>query len=1122
MKIDSIHQFSFACSSGSGVTNSMFYVRDMLRAMGFSSDIFSVQIPADLQSEIKPLSALADDAQTLILYHHCLGYDDVGLLLDLRMPKIMVYHNITPPEFLPANSEIARYAVLGREQLRAWPRHFVAAIGDSPLNTQELIDKQYAHSQTLTMLVDLQKMRAIQADTKAWFDLKDSYNLLFVGRICENKRQLELLDVLQHLRHLSVQPVRLILAGEVTSGGYEQQIRERIAQWGMGQQVVLTGKISDPELAGLYRSADAFVCMSVHEGFGMPLIESMLYDLPVIARDSSSIASTMGQGGLLLNANATAHDMAASVLTLMKEPALKRQILQAQRKNIERFSRQHVQSSLRRLLEDLDVAIPNTDSQENHGSVDQARWQIEGPFDSNYSLAIVNRELALALDKRGVSVALRSHEGAGDFMPSRDFLDKNADCERLFAGVETGKADAILDVALRFCYPPYVDDMVAKTRVVHSYGWEETGFPLEYVAAFNRRLDLITVLSTTVEKILRDSGVRVPIAVTGAGVDHLLSVSALPPPKKLSDAWKSFRFLHISSCFPRKGIDVLLAAYSASFSAADDVSLVIKTSPNPHHDIEKELAVLRQTRADFPHVLVEQDDISQGELIGLYQACHAFVAPSRGEGLGLPMAEAMLFDLPVITTAWGGQTDFCNDTTAWCCDYRYAKAQTHLGLTHSLWAEPDQGHLTKLMREIYQLPVEEKNRKTRVARERILREFTWDRTAQNIQHAVAALDQQPLFRNEPKIAWISTWNARCGIANYSHFLTQKIPTQRLCILANHIPERVGIDAENVLRCWNAEQDENFDYALATILEQGIKAVVIQYNFGFSSLTNFATFIRKLKQHQIALYVFFHSTADVPLNGTIASLRKIATELASVERLFVHSVDDVNRLKEFGLIENVIYFPHGVTSPTQTTLLKDVSFSGKTVIASYGFLLPHKGIVQLIEAFSQLDHQARDLHLLLVNSLYPASVSENELHHCRERIAVLGLQNKVSLMTEFLSDQETHRLLANADLIVFPYQQTQESSSAAVRVGLASGKPVAVTPLTIFSDVEEAVFQLPGTSPELIARGIADLLDDSQRYEDKKQEIAQWFAERDWPHLSARLLNLIDGIANPLSAYARNK
>ena len=78
------------------------------------------------------------------------------------------------------------------------------------------------------------------------------------------------------------------------------------------------------------------------------------------------------------------------------------------------------------------------------------------------------------------------------------------------------------------------------------------------------------------------------------------------------------------------------------------------------------------------------EDLDYGYIINLYKRCHALVAPSRGEGFGLPMAEAMLFDLPVITTGYGGQSDFCTDETAWLIDYSFAYAKTHMKLSDSI------------------------------------------------------------------------------------------------------------------------------------------------------------------------------------------------------------------------------------------------------------------------------------------------------------------------------------------------------------------------------------------------------------------------------------------------------
>jgi glycosyltransferase involved in cell wall biosynthesis len=129
---------------------------------------------------------------------------------------------------------------------------------------------------------------------------------------------------------------------------------------------------------------------------------------------------------------------------------------------------------------------------------------------------------------------------------------------------------------------------------------------------------------------------------------------------------------------------------------------------------------------------------------------------------------------------------------------------------------------------------------------------------------------------------------------------------------------------------------------------------------------------------------------------------------------------------------------------------------------------------------------------------------------------LRLQSRVTLMTDYLSDAQCVVTLQAADLIVYPYQQTQESSSAAVRTGLATGKPVAVTPLSIFDDVADAVHRLPGTDSQALADGLRALLDDPLACQAQSEKAQQWVASRQWPVLSVRLLNLVDGLANPLS------
>ena len=99
-------------------------------------------------------------------------------------------------------------------------------------------------------------------------------------------------------------------------------------------------------------------------------------------------------------------------------------------------------------------------------------WRIEGPFDSSYSLALVNRETARALDALGHYVILHSTEGPGDFPANPEFLRTHPDIARLHARsleVSAGQAD----VTSRNLYPPRVVDMDCRMNLIHGYAWEE-------------------------------------------------------------------------------------------------------------------------------------------------------------------------------------------------------------------------------------------------------------------------------------------------------------------------------------------------------------------------------------------------------------------------------------------------------------------------------------------------------------------------------------------------------------------------------------------------------------------------------------------------------------------------
>ena len=222
------------------------------------------------------------------------------------------------------------------------------------------------------------------------------------------------------------------------------------------------------------------------------------------------------------------------------------------------------------------------------------------------------------------------------------------------------------------------------------------------VAALNRGFDGVLAPSRFVAKALLDSGLTRPVHVIGQAPD--LTAFEAVARHRVPDAGRPFTFLHVSSCFPRKGVDVLLQAYAAAFRRTDPVRLVIKGFPNPHNTVPEQVAALQARDPDAPGIEVINQDLDLEAMLDLYRDADAMVLPTRGEGLNLPAAEAMAAGLPLIVTGYGGHLDFCDARTARLLRYRLQPSGSHLATPGSLWAEPDPDDLAAALRDAAALP----------------------------------------------------------------------------------------------------------------------------------------------------------------------------------------------------------------------------------------------------------------------------------------------------------------------------------------------------------------------------------------------------------------------------------
>lgn len=977
---------------------------------------------------------------------------------------------------------------------------------------------------------------------------------LHVGTYEERKNYPRLIQAFGKLAATYPGEYQLVL-GTNLDDTQESDIQTQLQEQGIdASDVIVTGRMTDEELVGLYSRCFALVYPSTHEGFGLPVLEAMMCGAAVIASNSTSIPEIVELNEALFNPF-DVNDIYAHMDRLVSDPDYHDRLRENSNTRpplftpaivAERFiaafeSRLHqtgrvqrpklkgkssryrdliasikeIDSHVRPSVEDLKCATEaisyNTAGIGGRVSVRDEqrankRWHIEGPYSSTYSLALVNRESAKALRVSGNEVALKSTEGAGDFPPDLDFLkEHHPEILEIPTVTDEDVNNATSTIVCRDLYPPRVEDMTGELNLLSQYGWEESLFPAEWVENVNIHLDGITCLSAHVKKVMQDSGVSVPIQVSGAGVDHWQRIKVGSKPKLPR---KRFKFLHNSSCFPRKGVRPLLEAYGLAFRKSDSVCLVIKTFSNPHNTVIADVERKRQEDPNYPTVEIISADLRETELKALYAACDALVAPSRAEGYGLPLAEAMLSGLAVIATGWSGQLDFCNDETAWLVDYDFAPADTHFAQTGSVWADPKVHHLSEIMRTVFETPKPERNKKAKKAQSLLLESHKWSDVAQRLKLAVEKWEAMPAVKG-PKIGWISRWNTQCGIATYSEHFLQNMPDDVL-VFAPHNDPKLRPDEDFVIRAWDQDvRGASTDELEQAISDAGIETLVIQWNYAFFDFGHLNQFLLRQRQAGRQVILFMHATVD-PAHDPDRHIHLLQDGLNTCERVIVHSFQDLNRLKNIGVDQNTVVFPHGIIAggPSDFQSRDIETFT----ISTYGFCLPHKGLLNLVEAFKMLAADDETLRLRLMNAEHRAPISGELLRDIEQRVEESGVADQIEIISDFLPDSTSMLRLQASDLIVFPYEDTGESASGAARFAISSGRPVAVTPVEIFHDIKPATFELSGTDPTELSKSlrvlVSELRDGTQNVQEKQRQSQQWRRENTYERLARRLFGML--------------
>jgi glycosyltransferase involved in cell wall biosynthesis len=367
----------------------------------------------------------------------------------------------------------------------------------------------------------------------------------------------------------------------------------------------------------------------------------------------------------------------------------------------------------------------------------------EGDFTAVHSLALVNRELCRRLLERGCPVLPRQRSRLDPATPTLPL-------PAVLAEALARKQDEPAAVHVRQLWPPDWTPP-AEGHWVVVQPWEFGSLPREWVEPLVRQVDEAWVPSAYVRRCYLKCGVPGDrVFVVPNGVDLALLQTRQPPFPLATH--KRFKFLFVGGTIHRKGIDVLLRAYSAAFSAGDDVCLVVKDmgAATFYQGQTAEQAIAESRAAGGPEIEHLTRPLSAEEMAALYQSCDCLVQPYRGEGFGLPIAEAMAVGLPVIVTGYGAALDFCDASRAYLLPavlgrFKEKRVEPFETLGLPWLAEPDGDLLRHYLRHVVEQPDEARAR-GRAAAAYAAEHLGWKRAAEAVLSRLRELRKRPLRR----------------------------------------------------------------------------------------------------------------------------------------------------------------------------------------------------------------------------------------------------------------------------------------------------------------------------------------------------------------------------------------
>lgn len=379
--------------------------------------------------------------------------------------------------------------------------------------------------------------------------------------------------------------------------------------------------------------------------------------------------------------------------------------------------------------------------------------EIIGKFFDNHSLSIINRKLAFELAKRD---DIDLYINALDTYDSQ-YNVASADIKELKKLMREIPQEP--DIQIRHSYPPIWRWPVSeKTKILQIQPWEYRKVPFEWQYKFETFVDLVITPSQWTGKVFAEAGLnphKVAIIPNGYSTKHFNTRSRKPNEEK-------YQFVFVGCAQWRKGLDVLLQAWSGIFKKEDPVKLVVKDNPAVYGDANI-LPQLIKLQYDTGCAEIEYigKQVSEIDMSRLYKSSHCIVHPYRGEGFGMHIQEAMACGCFPLVSGDGPTTEFVKDAESTiktnhilvnASDSNVMMMKPGDALTtmggHAVASQPDVQDLALRMKEAFTQRKEGRDYTNDL--------FTWENVAERYAGVINSIDlEEPAIRLQTQ-GWRAT------------------------------------------------------------------------------------------------------------------------------------------------------------------------------------------------------------------------------------------------------------------------------------------------------------------------------------------------------------------------------